>query len=308
MMKHILSALVLVLTMATAMAVQYEGATGSQGNMITYRRTDADLGWQFNNGVFEFTSQYIWTDLATRIDMKETSSIRRGYSDLKDTDIVEFGYYKIGGDSQAMLMFQRNDAGELTAKNSVIFEGGDKIGIYAKIQEEKKVTKYEHIWNGEKYYSDSKNSFVDENGIRHNSHNGKKVTVTESSINTYTTTNTNAAGLEGASVVTNNVDRDSRGEETQYFCLFTDGFGAVDHFEYYLAHVVTGDNYNDFIQDVIGQNTDENGNPISTIVDSNGQTVSVSGQPLPGLLVSLCIGGIATGVGVSKKRKKGQKA
>lgn len=244
--------------------------------------------WNYNDGVFTFNSTYVWTDFAARIDYKKSGSASR--SDMKLEDLVEFGYYKINGSGEAgaaQVMFQRNEAGEMVTKNSVILNGGDKIGIYAKIQTSTD-GHYEQVEYG--HYNKKGKWIVD-------GYNWKYVDG-ETTTKTYTTT---ANAIEGAEKVVNNVDHDSVGKDTQYFCLFIDRFNLQDHFEYYLAHIVTGDNYNEFISDVIDQNTDPNGNPITVITDGDGNPVKTSGQPLPGLMVSLAIGAAAVG---GLKRKK----
>ncbi|MBR6060340.1 MAG: hypothetical protein IKP58_19395 [Victivallales bacterium] len=306
MMKRFITIAVLVATVTSVMAVTYNSRMGTQGNMVYYERTDIDKGWIYDNGTFEFTSAYVWTDLSTRLDPKASGSI--SLSKYNENDLVEFGYYKIGGDnSQAMVMYKLNEAGEVSIKNSVIFEDGDKIGIYAKINETQNLTTGHYVhtvnegtrWNPNyvDYESDSKNYYYKDGQKVNNKNGGKWVADTTTVTKTYKTTTDAVADLEGASVVINNVDHDSRGQETQYFCLFTDKFGAVDHFEYYMAGLINSNgNYDDFIDDVIEQN---GGN--TNITDSDGN--AVGGQPLPGLLLSMVIGGTAV-AGIAKKRKK----
>ncbi len=261
-------------------------------------------GWSFDNGTFTFSSQFIWTDFAARVDPKASGSLAA--TNLSLNDIVEFGYYKIenGVPGNTNVMFHRDSNGNFDITNSVIFNKGESIGIYAKIRESQEVGHYEYSVksNGKRvvYTSDSDKGYYDNRGEWHYSSKGKWVSDGEETVvNTYTTTE---GAIEGASTVINNVDHDSIGQETQYFCLFLESFSAVDHFEYYLAHVITGDNYdniNDFINEVVIP-ANEGG---STITDSNGNPVG-SGQPLPGLLLTLSFGGaIATGLCKARKRK-----
>ena len=290
-MKKILPVLILVVTVASALA-----------QTLNYTKKDENKNtlWSYNDGVFTFNSTYVWTDFAARIDYKASGSAAK--SSVKMTDLVEFGYYKIenGQAGEAVTMFQRDETGEMAVKNSVIFNGGDKIGIYAKIQStETAKGHYEVTVDGKTYTSDKQEIKVGKKRYTGTWVPGETTTSTK----TWTTT---ANAIDGAYKNTNNVDHDSLGEETQYFCLFLQDFRIRDHFEYYLAHVVTGDNYDDFISDVIAQNTDEHGNPISNITDSNGKPVT-TGQPLPGLLLTLACGGAATGL-CTRKRKRSAKA
>ncbi len=286
--------------------VDYWGKNGSQGNMIGYYREGT--GWKFENGAFTFSSKYTWTDLGQQIDPKQSGSLANTKLDLKN--ITAFGYYKIenGVAGEKMMMFgNRDENGEFTVKNSVIFNDGDKIGIYAKINETKTVNLYEHTvnegtWvhpNKVTYISESKDSYVNSDGETVQHRNQGKF-YQQKTVNVTTTYTTTDDGDNDTVTVINNVDRDSRGDEIQYFCLFLDGFSAVDHYEYYLKHIVTGDDWNDFIDDVNDQNT---GGTTVTDSDGNPVTPSTGGQPLPGLLMTLAIGGTAI-AGMKKRNKK----
>ncbi|MBR4900802.1 MAG: hypothetical protein IKZ46_07665 [Victivallales bacterium] len=123
---------------------------------------------------------------------------------------------------------------------------------------------------------------------------GKTVTLTSSD-----------SKIQGTSAASPNVDTQSRGKETQYFCLFDNrkantGIGNYSHFEYYFGGLLaseSGQSYEDFIEQVIetdGGNTnitDINGNPVTT------------GQPLPGTMATLLIGSLCA-AGLRKKNKK----
>ena len=284
-------------------------AAFAQSPKTDYTKEGADgtALWSFDNGVFTFNSTYVWTDFAARIDYKASGSAAK--SSVKMTDLVEFGYYKIvdGQAGDAVTMFKLNaTTGEMEVKNSVIFNGGDKIGIYAKINNTN--GHWEYRKHQKIYTSDSKDGYMkDGKWVTYHQWDGvEQKWVPESSNNGLATWTTTPNAIEGALTNTNNVDHDSIGKETQYFCLFLQDFKIRDHFEYYLAHVVTGDNYDDFISDVITQNTDEHGNPISNITDSDGKPVT-TGQPLPGLFLTLACGGAATGL-CTRKRKRSAKA
>ncbi len=278
--------------------VQFNASWGTAHNnqMLTYQRTDIDTGWRYENGTFNFTSDYVWTDFASRIDVRNNQALGA---------VTEFGYYKIvdgqAGAPQAITVAD----GDIKLQNTVIFEKGDTIGFYMKVDEAtKEIDHYEHVVNGKTYTSDKKNSYIDENG-RTRQHNGTAVYKTVSK--TYTTT---PGAIEGASVFVNNVDTDSRGLEDQYFCLFPVKIDGVSHYEYYLAGLLSsseGQSYEDFINDVIENHpdatiTDSNGDPIDSNIGGNGGG-NLGGQPLPGLLITLVIGGTAV-TGLAKKRKK----
>ncbi|MBP5671582.1 MAG: hypothetical protein J6X49_04265 [Victivallales bacterium] len=110
--------------------------------------------------------------------------------------------------------------------------------------------------------------------------------------------------IEGAAKAAPNVDTDSRGDEKQYFCLFDarpgkPGIASASHYEYFLDGFLAkkdDQTYEQFIDEVIEQN---GGN--TNITDSDGN--AVGGQPLPGLLLTMVIGGTAV-AGIAKKRKK----
>ena len=232
--------------------VQFDYSWGEAhtNQMWTYERTDTNTGWKYEGGTFEFTSDYVWTDFNTQLDTR----------DGVPGTIVEYGYYTIGADGKANdpVMLYRQDA-EGMAENSVIFQKGDKIGIYMTLNET----------------------------------NGNQVTFTSSN-----------SGVEGASAASPNVDTQSRGKEDQYFCLFDNrpgkgGIGDFSHYEYFFGGLLAsteGQTYEDFIDQVIEKDGGK-----TNITDSNGNPVS--GQPLPGTLATLLIGGLCAG-SLRKRNKK----
>lgn len=279
--------------------------TAHNNQMYSYERVDEFgnniSGWRYENGTFEFTSDYVWTDFASRFDG----------TDGNYGNIVEFGYYNIvdGQDAVTTHAVMSVVDGVDTINNSVIFEKGEKIGFYAKMQEQQKVETghyvYEHKDSRGRIVAtnDDPNGYTDRSGkYVANSGTAKWVvdsTSYETVTNTYTTTN----DIEDATLFINNVDTNSRGEANQYFCLFKDQIDGQKHYEYYLAGAIAskeGQTYEDFIDEVI-EHIENNGGDPSTITDSNGN--AVGGQPLPGLLLSMVIGGTAV-AGFSKKRKK----
>ena len=276
-MKRILPVFLFVASLLSALAGTYYPAK--------------DGSWTFNDGVFTFNANYVWTGFALRPDDKYS------HTSLDLNDLVEMGYYKIenGKAGAPMVMFQRGDTGEMAIKNSVILEKGDKIGVYAKIQS----TTQDHYENEEVGHYNKKGKWVID-GYR------KILIPGETIVTTWTTT---ANAIPGARTNTNNVDHDSlmAGSDPQYFCLFLDhSIGRVAHFEYYLSNVISGDNYDDFISEVIDANTGDDGEPITVITDITGEPVT-TGQPLPGLLLTLACGGAATGL-CTRKRKRSAKA
>ncbi len=242
---------------ATKGGVQFEYSWGPehQNQMWSYERIGANTGWKYENGTFEFTSDYVWTDFNTRLDERKD----RYGNIVKLGTIVEYGYYTIGADGQPNdpVMLYRQDAAGNEFENSVIFQKGEKIGIYMTLNET----------------------------------NGNQVTFTSSKSN-----------IEGASAAVPNVDTDSRGDEKQYFCLFDNrkpntGIGNFSHYEYYFGGLVASDgNYDEFIEQVIKENDGK-----TNITDSDGNPVS--GQPLPGTLATLLIGGLCAG-SLRKRNKK----
>ena len=230
-----------------------------------------DNAWSYNDGVFTFNTQYFWTEFALRED-KYTSS-----SSIQLTDLIEMGFYKIenGTAGNPVVMFQRDGNGDMAVRNSVILNSGDQIGIYAKIKENVVIPgHYAVVVDGEVYTSSKSTNRVD--GKKYN---GTWVPgETNAVVTTYTTTKN---AIPGAVKNTNNVDNTSlrEGSNPQYFCLFlTNDPGPVDHFEYYLAHAVYGDDYDQFIDAVNGQNTGDDGEPITVIINPDGNP---HGQPLP---------------------------
>ena len=230
---------------ATNGSVQFNYSWGGDdpnpNQMWTYERTDKNVGWKYSGGTFEFTSKYVWTDFNTQLDKR---------SGVPGT-IVEYGYYNIDAEGHASdpVALYIKDA-EGMKENSVIFQQGDKIGVYLKIKE----------------------------------NNGNTVT--------FTSSETDIANTSAASP---NVDTNSRGKENQYFCLFDnreghDGIGNFSHYEYFFGGLVASDgSYGEFIDQVNKEN--------------DGKTnVTVNGQPLPGTLATLLIGGLCAGA--LRKRKK----
>lgn len=227
--------------------VQFDYSWGEAhtNQMWTYERTDTNTGWKYVGGTFEFTSDYVWTDFNTQLDTR----------DGVPGTIVEYGYYTIGADGKAndpVALFTKDATGQ-TSENSVIFQKGEKIGIYMTIDEK----------------------------------NGNRVTFTSSD-----------SGVAGASAASPNVDTQSRGKEDQYFCLFDnreghDGIGNFSHYEYYFGGILAstdGQTYEDFMKEVEKEN--------------NGKTnITVNGQPLPGTLATLLIGGLCAG-SLRKRNKK----
>ena len=235
-------------------------AAFAQTKDYTKKDANGNALWSYNDGVFTFNSTYVWTDFAARIDDKAHNASGTPFT---MADFLEFGYYKIenGQAGEAMTMFQRDaSTGEMVVKNSVIFNGGDKIGIYAKLTANA-CGHYEVTVHGKTYTGPREQIKV---GNKHYTGTWVPAASTDGAITWTTTPN----AIEGASTNVNNVDRDSIHDETQYFCLFLNEFTIKDHFEYYPKQIITGDNYDDFINDVIAQNTDEHGNPISNITDS----------------------------------------
>ena len=279
-MKRILPVFLFVASLLSALAGTYYPAK--------------DGSWTFNDGVFTFNANYVWTGFALRQDDKYS------HTSLDFNDLVEMGYYKIenGKAGAPMVMFQRDATGEMTIKNSVILEKGDKIGVYAKIQSTT-TTKahYEKVVTGGHY--NRWGYWVEDYDY---------VYLPETTTTTVTTWTTTANAIPGARTNTNNVDHDSlkAGSDPQYFCLFLDhSIGPVAHFEYYLSNVISGENYDDFISEVIDANTGDDGEPITVITDITGEPVT-TGQPLPGLLLTLACGGVATGLCTRKRRKSTQ--
>ena len=103
------------------------GPDPNPNQMWTYQRTDINNGWKYEGGAFEFTSKYVWTDFDTQLDE------RKG----KPGNIVEYGYYTIGNDGSTsdLISLVTKYADGTTVENSVIFQEGDKIGIYLTIDE-----------------------------------------------------------------------------------------------------------------------------------------------------------------------------
>lgn len=257
---------------------------------LHYTKTEnGNTLWSYDDGVFTFNSAYVWTDFAARIDYKASGSAAR--SDVKMSDLVEFGYYLIedGKAGQAMPLFV---SGEEGIRNSAIFNDGDKIGIYAKIQ-----STTDGGWERQEvgHYNKKGKWIID-------GYEWVKVPG-ETKTETWTTT---ANAIEGARKNANNVDHDSLHEETQYFCLFLDHFSLKDHFEYYMAGMVAGDDYNQFISDVIDQNIGADGKPITVITDGGTGEPITTGQPLPGVLASVMIGSSVLLVG--RKARKTNKS
>ena len=230
---------------ATKDHVQFEYSWGSahSNQMLTYERTDKNVGWKYAGGTFEFTSKYVWTDFDTRLDKRHN---------VDPGTIVEYGYYNIdaeGHASDSVALYIKDVEG--IKENSVIFQQGDKIGVYMKIKE----------------------------------NNDNTVTFTSSE-----------SDIEGAFAISPNVDTNSRGAEKQYFCLFDNrdghgGIGDYSHYEYYFGGLVASNgSYDEFIEQVDKEN--------------GGKTnVTVNGQPLPGTLATLLIGGLCAG-SLRKRNKK----
>ena len=217
----------------------------NKNQMWTYERIGENVGWKYEGGTFEFTSDYVWTNFEKQVDDRGGNP----------GTVIEYGYYTIGADGHAndpVALYIKNTEGN-EVENSVIFQKGDKIGIYMTIDEG----------------------------------NGKQPVTFTSTKADIEKPNTSAASP--------NVDTDSRGTETQYFCLFDNrkkdtGIGNFSHFEYYFDGLIASNgDYNEFIEKVIEQN----GGNTNNITDSNGNPIS--GQPLPGTLATILISGLCAG-------------
>ncbi len=108
----------------------YKWGSAHKNQMLTYERIGADVntGWKYEDGMLEFTSDFVWTNFDTQTDIRHNVSLG---------NVIEYGYYTIGADGQAndpITLFRENTEG--TAENSVIFKKGDKIGIYMTINED----------------------------------------------------------------------------------------------------------------------------------------------------------------------------
>lgn len=272
--------------------------TAHNNQMLTYERKDKDTGWKYSNGTFMFTSDYVWTDFASRQDVRNEPL----------ASIVEFGYYKIvDGVPQEMHAISVND-GDTKIENSVIFQKDDTIGFYMKTKETQTVETghYEHtVTTGkgrnkktETYTSDSKDYYMKDGRVVNNFNKG--VWVVESSVavdetKTFTTTSVS----DDYETFVNNVDTDSRGLDNQYFCLFQEKIDGISHYEYFLSGVLSiGEHqtFEDFLEDVAKENDGK-----TTITNSDGE--SFSGQPLPGMMISLALG-FGTIMTVGRMRKK----
>ncbi len=223
--------------------VQFDYSWGSahSNQMWTYERTDINNGWIYVGGTFEFTSDYVWTDFDTRLDERKGNP----------GNIIEYGYYTIGKDGHASdpIALVTKDADGNTIENSVIFQKGDKIGIYLKIDEK----------------------------------NGNIVTFTSSESDIEGTTaaapnvDTSSRGNEQQYFCLFD-NREGHG-----------GIGNFSHYEYFMGGLLAsseGQSYQDFINQVIDQNdgktniTDSTGNPV------NGQPLPGTLATL--LIGSLC--------------------
>ncbi len=232
---------------ATKGNVQFAYSWGSdhKNQMLTYKRLDANKGWEYEGGTFEFTSDYVWTDFDTRLDERNGNP----------GTIVEYGFYTIGADGHAndpVALYIKNAEGN-AVENSVIFQKGEKIGIYMTIDEGK----------------------------------GNLVTFTSSQAD-IAKSNVSAAA---PNVDTNSRGDekqyfclfDNREPNT--------GIGNFSHYEYHFGGLLAsseGQSYDDFIHQVIEQ---DGGN--TNIIDSNGNPVSGQPLPgtLATLLIgSLCAG------------------
>ncbi len=239
---------------ATNGSVQFEYSWGpeAKNQLWSYERIGANTGWKYENGTFEFTSKYVWTDFDYRLDTR---------AGIPGT-VVEYGYYTIGDDghvSDPITLWVKGTDEQAAIHNSVIFKQGEKIGIYMTIDEGK----------------------------------GQNVT--------FTSTKADIAKPNTSAAVPN-VDTDSRGDEKQFFCLFDNrkpntGIGNFSHFEYHFGGLVASDgSYDEFIEQVIKEDGGK-----TNITDSDGNPVS--GQPLPGTLATLLIGGLCAG-SLRKRNKK----
>lgn len=295
--KTLIIALVLFQTVACFAGIfdwMGGGSTGASYNGDAY---------SFNDGVFTFKSDFVWTDFNTQIDGQHRFS-----NDKSVDDIVEFGYYRVDSKGKAIAdstqALYRQDG---TVNNSVIFNKNDKIGIYMVLKEtEVDAGHYEYVkyaWKGGAELKRQRTPFLVDllTGYETKEWVPTRTITVE---NTYTTTSN---AIDGASTARNNVDPDSRNSDTgQYFCFFSDD--SSSHYEYYFSGLIgsqQGQNYDDFLREV---NNEISG---GTVIDITGQVIidkepepTTSGQPLPGLLITLGIAGAAVAGGRAAKKAK----
>ena len=121
-----------VVYQATKGSVQFtyswDGLDKNPNQMWTYERTDKNTGWKYEGGTFEFTSEYVWTDFNTKLDTR---------NGIPGT-VIEHGYYTVDANGHAtsdlISLVSKDDNGN-TVEKSVVFEQGEKIGIYLKVDE-----------------------------------------------------------------------------------------------------------------------------------------------------------------------------
>lgn len=256
--------------------------------------TYSDARYSYNNGVFTFKSDYTCADFARRVDGKSQAKLSNGQTvSVNVENISKFGFYKIAANGASnstadFITLYDKAAGE---NNSVIFNKNEKVGVFMEIT----TTTTERVYVKDSWFT------------------GHYETKTTTTTKTYTTTNVKGADA----TVANFVDPDSSAATGQFFCFFTTGRvdGNTGHYEYYMDELIAseqGQSYDDFISKVIeelggeGKNfsiVDSQGNEV-TIADSTTPTPGANGQPLPGLLTTLVLGGAALVGGKKLKNRK----
>ena len=221
------------------------GPDPNPNQMWRYERTDKNTGWKYEGGTFEFTADYVWTDFDTRLDERAGTP----------GTIIEYGYYTIGADGQVgdpIALWSKDAAGQ-TIENSVVFQRGEKIGVYLTIDE----------------------------------NTGTPVTFTsvadaiEGAASTSPNVDTHSRG-EDKQYFCLFDNRDGK-----------EGINNVSHYEYHMGGLLAstpGQSYEDFIEQVIAPEggktniTDSTGNPVS------GQPLPGTLATL--LIGSLCAGSL----------------
>lgn len=235
--------------------------------------------YSYNNGIFTFNKNYVWTDFASRIDKSfETKS------KISVNDISELGYYLVDETGERVgnyiTLYNRDDQ----IHNAAIFEKDQKIGIYMNIDSTLTTTSKHWVWT-----SPITGKFVTET-----------TTITEN--NRYTTSNTDDSLKAGT-----NIDPDSFKSNNQYFCLFPQGEPSGAHYEYYFNGLVSGNetHIDEFMKKIYGDDYVVDPGVIKVIYHDEYYKDPLEGQPLPGVLATFFVGGLTiVGLKFRKKKKK----
>jgi len=284
-MKKILAILCALTIVSLYADTEWDAKTYEEGNYI------------YGNGVFTFSKNLVWADFSRRVD----TTWEKTNAKISADDVVRFGYYTINADGthgDYITMYDRDNSAN---NSSAIFKAGDQIGMFMDVPELTFVKDSNGV-----YTKDDSGNYVKASSRTRSTRRYSLVSTGE--VTRYTTTDTGDDSQTAGAHIDHSSYELQDGSAHQYFCIYPLGQDHMDeggaHFEYYFEGLMGTDseNVDEFISYL--NNVNGAGNELSVLVNG-AKYEGTSGQPLPGILATVLVGGCA--LGFMKKRKHAKK-